>query len=84
MWSHPPALANDGGHSRHQARGDVGGLNDNEEANWKACQVALKCHIENVNHHITEGGLDGCNGYESYCVFKLGSTTSQQPKGHFT
>ncbi len=39
------AQADDDGHFRHQPQSEVEGVNNNETANGKACQVALKCHF---------------------------------------
>lgn len=44
---------------RQQPRREVSWASNNETANGKACQVALKCRFQNANGHITEGGLDG-------------------------
>lgn len=62
------AQANDDGYFRHLPWGDVeggGGVNNNETANWTACQVALKCHFQNVDRHNTEGGLDRRDGHDT-------------------
>lgn len=46
-----------------QPRGETEGLNNNETANGRACQVALKCHFQTVNGHITEGvAMDAMSG----------------------
>lgn len=39
------AQADDDGHFRHQPQSEVEGVNNNETATGKACQVALKCHF---------------------------------------
>lgn len=69
-------LANDDGHFRHQPQGDVEGVNNNETANWKACQEALKCHFQNVDHHMTEGGLDRCDDHDTVDTASLWLTKS--------
>lgn len=47
------------------------GVNNNETANWKACQVALKCHFQNVDHHMTEGGFDRCDDRDTVVTASL-------------
>lgn len=48
------AQADDDCRLTHQPQVEVEGAHNNDRANGKACQVALNCHFQYVNLHITE------------------------------
>lgn len=59
------AQADDDGHFRHQSQGEMEWVTNNETANGKACHEACKCHFQNVNYCLTEGGLNRQDFLES-------------------